>query len=440
MPEDSEHTLIPGEIKFDIEDNGDDDNDSDFYDELDPNDNEKEKKPNNPEHKDVFNKYEQRITNILTKAISLTAEFAEKYQDQTEFIYDAATTTATIILRIAATQDLHKYKPEGFKLEKNSPVNYLTALKKGVELFEKQQLTKKEEDRFQVFWEPNENAPKLAELIKIFNEPLLAYRLEELNDYLHDKGLKKVEEITLKNAILLGLKHKIKEIADITKSVLSDNLPGSSSAISNAKSGDPDSELYKFNIHSTRNFAEKTIKDINTENSQVGVSDILAKALEETKGNLQAALFLTTDFFYSASRRSYLSVFDNEDDHTTWFKTHIKDEYSFMLPFSSFEGAEVYTRAQPPVKITEERRDPMIINYDYSLENQIGKAYHASNLVALLYHFPPEFIAVMAVGEYLQFGDKHGLAKIWSDFRILKQLPRIQGWLRSYQKPATQKE
>lgn len=381
--------------------------------------------------KNAFNLYEKRVTDLLFNTLTLTTEFIEKYPKQIEFVYDAITTVSTIVLRIAATQDLQRYKPETITLEKNRPPSYLSALKGGVSLFEKNQLAKPESERLKVHWNQNTDFMKTSDLINAFDKPVSPRQLEELNEHLKRKNLPAVEEISIKQAILLAIKNKIRTIEEIVIESLQHVLPSQlAEVIHNSESGSSQFSIQKeakidySEIEKTR---IELMAVIESQKSPVGVSFILASFLETSKGDLASALYLTTSFLYMIPRRSQ----DLGDKRFDWFKKYIKDEYSFLMPFSNFEDTKVYSRTIPP-KVVHKASDD--INFDYSLENQVGKAYHAANLVSLLHYFPPEFIAVMTVGEYIRYGHLHGLAKIWSDFRILKELPKIQKWLRSLPK------
>jgi hypothetical protein len=189
----------------------------------------------------------------------------------------------------------------------------------------------------------------------------------------------------------------------------------------------------------------------------LSISKILPMFLEQTKGNLNSALYLMASFFKAFSRGSQQSTSWKEwnfqmDEAAVWFKTYIKDEYGSLVPyniltteetpypgklshiFESLFGKSLFGgEGSKPVKLSV--NDDRSIYYDLSLRNQVGKPYHAANLVALLDIMSPEMISTLCLLELLRHGNQHGLNKAISDLKICQELVNAQKLFMRYTKP-----
>lgn len=178
---------------------------------------------------------------------------------------------------------------------------------------------------------------------------------------------------------------------------------------------------------------------------------VLEIILEQSSGDLAAALYHLAGFYKYFSRRTDTNDTDwNQEWANWWFKKYIADEYSGLVPWQNLSGNDVpYYGNQHrvlqrvlgrvfrggggnPGEVivndgeNNQGEEPATIYYDFSLSNQIGKAYHAANLAALLESFPPEAIAFMVAGEYLQYGSEHGANKALADVMILLELRKVE--------------
>lgn len=176
----------------------------------------------------------------------------------------------------------------------------------------------------------------------------------------------------------------------------------------------------------------------------LSVSQILPIFLEKTSGDLSASLYCMTAFFKSQSRGLGVATKDNTlmQNASAWFKKYIADEYYSLVPYQGLDDVrrpypgKLYPKIAGIMGQTtfggianeaEEfsPADHRPLYYDYLSLNQVGKPYHAANIVALLECLPPEAVAVLTAAEFVSHSSKHGINKALADVMILIELREI---------------
>ncbi|HOM77782.1 MAG TPA: hypothetical protein PLT50_01070 [bacterium] len=164
------------------------------------------------------------------------------------------------------------------------------------------------------------------------------------------------------------------------------------------------------------------------DNPKIGSAELFKRALELTQGDLVEALSLTYKGLRHACRET-----PNPTETSIDFAEHIKDEFSAYTPWDKLPRDSVRDpRKMSPesvlTRLHEQAKGPSAVDtifYDFSLQNQVGRAYHAFNLAFLATRFSPEIIAAMVAGEYVNYGEKHGTYKLLGDLEILGGLYQI---------------
>jgi hypothetical protein len=162
----------------------------------------------------------------------------------------------------------------------------------------------------------------------------------------------------------------------------------------------------------------------------ISSSEFFRRALVLTHGEVIEALQIVYREFKFACRET-----PDPKVTSSQFSRHVKDEFSPFIPWDKLpEGNTPDPRKRSPEKMLNSLqikgygisglRDTSIF-YDFSLPNQVGKAYHAFNLAYLLSQFSPEVIAIMVAGEYFKHGEIQGTYKLLGDLEILGGLHQI---------------
>ena len=246
----------------------------------------------------------------------------------------------------------------------------------------------------------------------------------------------------IKDAITLFLPQEVRQNIDRSEGTASPDL----SVTYKGETGNVDFWNVKCEI--------EAIYDQQEVAKPLSVSTVIEIMLEKHQGNLAAALYSTAGVLKYMSRMVVDESQDNDDytqaERNEWFQTYIADEYSSLVPYQSLDNHEstyqgkadlAYGKAigwiagdAGQAKVYENGRP---LYYDFSLSNQIGKPYHAANVVALLEYFPPEVIVAMVAGEYARYGAEHGANKALADVMVLLELRNVEKVLKRYEQPET---
>lgn len=178
-------------------------------------------------------------------------------------------------------------------------------------------------------------------------------------------------------------------------------------------------------------FVEKAYESTGT-NEPLSISFLIYQKLFDNRGDLRKTLEDVTIFLKYAR---------NKDPE--WMKKYIADEYSPVMPYDTLDNKPVpykgiYGTVMERIHgllVGEMERDSVHFASSYpdvSLNNQIGKAYHASHLAALLDQFSPESLMLLTGMEYLLYGHAHGASKALADTQVLRDLYATQKLLRKY--------
>lgn len=169
----------------------------------------------------------------------------------------------------------------------------------------------------------------------------------------------------------------------------------------------------------TRELISLIESEVQNTGNPVSQSFVIEYFLDKNKGDLTQAIFDSSNFQEYIFRGWGREMVDNP---YLWVRDHVLDEYSPLLPYQvlpaeegKLENSEIY--------------------YDYSLQNRLGEVYHSANITALLNYLPPNVIKVMVIGEYMVYGEKHGLIKLSADLEVLKELDDVNDLLESYEQP-----
>lgn len=177
--------------------------------------------------------------------------------------------------------------------------------------------------------------------------------------------------------------------------------------------------------------------------------ELIAKSLEVNGGDLNQALKFLREYYYSSTRAEGPWCRDEEAERyqkrdAEEVKDCILDQFSEFNPFNELGYDEVrypgkmhrVWRKTIGATLKSTKGEDVPIYFDFSLNNRIGELYHATHLVEFLAHFPPEAIAIFMMGEYLNYGELHGLAKFLADLRVIADLYKVQGVINKNTTPA----
>lgn len=162
---------------------------------------------------------------------------------------------------------------------------------------------------------------------------------------------------------------------------------------------------------------------------------LLYLSLEVNQGDINLSLSTLRNIFKIQSRGQQFYT-----DSGLWFKKYIKDEYSYYGSFNEMDlGEPIYTGKLKdklyeilPVFRVLDNDGKDNIDFDLSFPNRIGLPYHAIHIIELLSDFPPEVITFLTMGEYINFGPRHGLIKFISDLELLSQTSKIKKTLEKH--------
>lgn len=386
--------------------------------------------------------YGERVTKLISICVNAASSIAIKHPEASGLLLDAATNVGTFIIQRASQEDLKRYRPEGIEIEVNPDYKpILRILREGVRQFEELH------PDITVSYSRDKNYVDIEKITEIFNskpDHKFISELKEdiaLNQEHRPIGLKEITaDKSLGEISLIGLATQSKSVWRNVEQQIARQLPTDLvQVIESASAGNSSVKIPGINEPASiqRDFLRELWTQLNGRDTPVSTSEILCLCLEKTKGNLSTALYLATSFLRSSSRNNIelpgheTTLFD--DDRSKWFINHIKDEFSPTLPFTRL-SLENYTRADKPEVVESVSRQRDELNYDFNRENQIGKPYHAFHIAALLNCLVPEFIATMTAAEYFRYGAEHGLAKLWADMKVLKQIRAVDKWLNSFSK------
>lgn len=256
-----------------------------------------------------------------------------------------------------------------------------------------------------IYYSPNPNALSLTDIFKqTFNKD----SLEIISTTLANEEFKK-----------LSLSGKIMELSNnllTDRNTFIDSVVGAAANIGLFTKDGGTYPIIGFE-NKVVNLTAIIESEVENTGNPVSHSFVIEYFLDKNNGDLSQAILDSSNFEEFLTRS-----LDGEivDDPYVWIQNHILDEYSPILPYHVLStNEEVLENSQ--------------IYYDYSLPNRLGQVYHAANITALLNYLPPEVIRAMVIGEYLSYGEKHGLIKMSADLEILKRLDDINDLLKSYE-------
>lgn len=401
-----------------------------------------EKIDKNPEKFEFAKAYGERVTKVLTICLDAATSLAMKHPEASGLLFDTATNVGTFIIGNAALADLRRFRPAEIEIKRNpeeKPI--MEILQNGISLFQSSH------PDIPVYYTRREDYLDFGRVTEIFNNKIENLTIKGVNYYLESDGITDQPEVTEDTTIIelvtLGMTLQSQKILVHAQHEIESHLPDPIKEI--VRSAEQGDDLIEFS-HIKDRYDEqivllRTLWERAKSHPEIPLtfSEILFRALEHSDGNLSQALYLTASFYRTTARSTVQLTFPEENSaikperindakrRTEWFATHIKDEFSPALPFTDLSDKNYHRQYNP-----NETQNLPQFNYDYNRENQIGKPYHVAHMIALLNVLPPEFIACMTTFEYIKYGDRHGLSKLWADFKVLKQMRTIESWLNGF--------
>ena len=156
---------------------------------------------------------------------------------------------------------------------------------------------------------------------------------------------------------------------------------------------------------------------------------LLLYSLELTNGNIDDALSLVNRYYKIKVRAP--GDFGDLKTNIDEFKLKVLDEFSQDIPWHSLGEDHPPFTYQGVVQFGEVRYvyARKGSDFDLSLFNRVGEAYHTTNIILLSRNFSPELVSVMVVSTDVLEGEIIGLGKIITETSALVDLYEIDSYL-----------
>lgn len=169
----------------------------------------------------------------------------------------------------------------------------------------------------------------------------------------------------------------------------------------------------------------------------ISAGEIFSYCMERNGGSINKSLMDTMIFLKDMARSDVsLNAFteltdyqENLKKNEDWFKANIKDEYGKIGNYSKLPHETYPYHGLLSVK---PRVANLKVDKDLHLLNQIGKPYHAWNIVVLLSAVPSTITQIGIAQEQYTYFKEHGPAKIASDFRVALELRKLDSLFMMY--------
>lgn len=185
-------------------------------------------------------------------------------------------------------------------------------------------------------------------------------------------------------------------------------------------------QIVKTYLQDIKQHVERLVTQTRT---PISAGEIFSYCMGRDGGYINKSLMDTMIFLKDVARSDIsLNSFgiitdrpENMKENEKWFQVNIKDEYGRVgnysqLPHQTYPYHGLLS-VKPGVADLE-------VDKDLHLLNQIGR-YHAWNIAALLYAFPPAIAQIGVMWEQYEFFKEHGPVKIASDCRVSLELPKL---------------